>query len=95
MSHDPQHFAARVLQDALNEGLAKTWERRARAFDAARSRPGDYMGRASQLDVARRDRRLAEIAQACRNRASVSADHHEGIDADVWAALGQEWGRAC
>lgn len=32
-THDPAHFAARVLQDCLNESLVEYWLRRALWFD--------------------------------------------------------------
>lgn len=84
------HMTRRLLQDAVNEALAATWERRAAAFLAARPRPGDYRGRATDADLRQRWQRLTEVAQACRARAAVSR-RHEGIDADVEAvAVGGE-----
>lgn len=67
-----QHCRARFLQDMLTEATSAYWTRRAEAFDAARSRPGDYPGRTTAEQRAARDRRLATVAQACRHRAEVS-----------------------
>lgn len=69
---DLDNFARRVIQDAMTEGLRSTWERRADEFEAARPKRGDFHGDASRADLLERDRRCAEIAQACRNRASIA-----------------------
>lgn len=62
----------RVIQDALTEASADYWLARAARFDAARPQPGDYTGHASPEALQERDRRCAEIAEACRARAAVS-----------------------
>lgn len=71
MSINVDHFRLRVAQDALIDGLEATWRRRAAAWEWARPRPDDYAGRATPADLRARDRRCADIAQACRNRAQV------------------------
>jgi hypothetical protein len=65
-------FRRRVIQDAYAEASAAQWRRRAATFEWARPRRGDYPGHASRADLAARDRRLAAIAEACRNRAQLA-----------------------
>lgn len=88
-----EHFRVRVLQDALNQATARYWMRRATAFEDARPRSGDHPGgpvdwhtgqpcapAVGAAQLAEQDRRLAGIAQACRNRAAVSlpdTHHHD------------------
>lgn len=67
-----EHFRTRVLQDALTEATRAYWRHRADMFEAARSRPGDFVGNATPEQIADRDARLAEIAMACRVRGAVS-----------------------
>lgn len=38
------HFRTRVLQDAMTDATADYWRRRARSFEAALPRPGDFTG---------------------------------------------------
>jgi hypothetical protein len=82
-----EHFTARCVQDAINCGLAATWERRRAAFLAARPRPGEFHGQRTSEELRAKWRELTAIADACRSRAAVSL-RHEDIDPDVWAALG-------
>ena len=63
------HFQRRVIQDALLDGSAAYWRRRAEAFEWARPRPGDFAGRATQAELAEIDRRCVTAAEACRARA--------------------------
>lgn len=87
MSDYFEHFAARCVQDAINTGLAATWERRRAAFLAARPTAEDFPGLATtRADLRRRWYELTEIADACAARAAVSL-RHEGIDPDVWEAI--------
>lgn len=79
------HFRARVLQDALTEATATYWHRRATALEAARSRPGDYQGRASLESIRARDARLSAAARACRRRASLAL-LHDTPEPDEWAS---------
>lgn len=65
-------FAARLVQDAIASAMPATWLRRAAQFEAARPRPGDYVGRATPEQITERDRRLRALAEACRGRATVS-----------------------
>lgn len=73
---DPEAAAvilSRAIEDALSEATPGYWRRRAAALEAARPRPGDFPGRASEAELAERDRRLADAASACR-RAAVLAE---------------------
>lgn len=76
------HFQRRVIQDALTDGWAATWERRARAFEDARPRLGDFTG---GLDLEKRRakyRELTEIAKACRAKAQLAPlDFETDLDA--------------
>lgn len=81
------HHRARVLQDALSEGTAEHWERRAAAFEWARPREGDFHGRATRAELSARWRELTELAAACRARAEV-ARRGEPV-AEVWERLAE------
>lgn len=74
MSLDLDHFSARILQDALTEATSSYCGRRAREFERARSRPGDYTGQATPGEIRAADARLTAAAQACRARATLALD---------------------
>jgi hypothetical protein len=61
----------RAIQEALADGFAATYERRARLLEWARPRPSDYPGRCSEAELAERDRNLATAAALCRHRATL------------------------
>ena len=61
----------RAIQDALSDGMAVTYERRAAALEWARPVASDFPGRATADHLAERDRRLAAMAAACRHRATL------------------------
>ncbi len=65
------YFQHRSLVAALGDGLAATWLRRARAFEAALPREGDFTGRATPDEVYARALRIAAVIKACRHRASL------------------------
>jgi hypothetical protein len=67
-----EHFQNRVIQDAIADATSAYWMRRAEAFEAARPRPGDWAGRATEADLRAADERCAGIAEACRLRAQWS-----------------------
>lgn len=68
-----EHFRARVIQDAINTATSSYWLRRAETFENARHRPGiDYAGNATTDRLRTKWYELTEIAQGCRNRATVS-----------------------
>ena len=67
-----EHFRQRVLLDALHEGTAVYWRRRAEMLRWAQPRPGDFAGRATTDELRDRWQRLEEMAQACENRARVA-----------------------
>lgn len=78
---DPEHFRARVLQDALTEATAVYWERRAVQLDqAAEPRPRDR-GPADP----ERQARLTEAAAACRRHAWLIRNH--GLDRQALAEI--------
>jgi hypothetical protein len=87
---DMQHFRARVLQDALTEATAEYWEHRARAFEDAAPRNGDYRGRATDDDLLGAYERCMATAKAGRSHAQLLRDAiPEEISDEVWAALDQ------
>lgn len=76
-----EQLRLRVAADALIEAwdwaCGRYWTRRAEQLEWAMSRSGDLLGNdVTGADVARRDRELAEMAAACRARAT---------GADGWA----------
>lgn len=83
------HFTARVLADAMSEGTAMFWERRARELEAAAPRPGDFRGRASDAELAEAGRRCREAAAACRARASLEGPGLP-VEPTIIAELGME-----
>lgn len=68
------HFQRRVIADAMNEGSRAYWGRRARAFESARWRPGDFTGQTTGAERAEHNRRVTDAAIACRQRATVGID---------------------
>lgn len=66
-----ERFRVRVLQDALAEAEAATWDRRAETFEAARPRPDDFTGLATPDELLAREARLTAVARACRARAAL------------------------
>ena len=66
-------FVRRIVLNAINEADATYWLRRACELEAGMSRPDDYAGNATREELAARNRRLREVACACRNRAAVAA----------------------
>lgn len=66
------HFQRRVLRQAIYDATAAYWRARAEVFEAARPRPDDYRGRATELDLREADRRCREAAQACLARAQAA-----------------------
>ena len=61
----------RAIQEALADGLAATYERRAQFLTWAQPRPSDFTGRSSEAELAERDQRLATAAALCRHRATL------------------------
>jgi hypothetical protein len=78
--YDPDDFTKGVILDALSEGMAATWLRRARDFEAAMPREGDFAGRSTREQLRRRWRECLEIAQACRCKAELG-DPMECVEA--------------
>lgn len=79
--YDPNHVYVdrsvqlhqRVLADAYAEATSSYWERRARTFEDAAPRPGDWTGRATPGDILAARERCLGAAAACRARASLEA----------------------
>lgn len=87
---DVENFRRRVLQDALAEGLAATFERRSELFEWARPRPTDYCGRATPADLAARDERLRADADRCRRHAELLLETHaDAYAVDVLSVLAE------
>jgi hypothetical protein len=85
---DLNHFAARVLQDALTEAIAGYWERRARQWEAAAPCKDDYHGRASRSELLEAWEQCQEVARACRSHAALLRSlAPAGISDDVWDAI--------
>jgi hypothetical protein len=85
---DLNHFAARVLQDALTEAVADYWEHRAQQWEAAAPCKDDYHGRASRTELLEARERCQEVARACRRHAVlVRSLAPEDISDDVWDAI--------
>ena len=59
-----ENFQRRLIQDACQEA-------RAEYFEWARPKPGDRTGRATPMQIAEQDRRMAAMAEACRQRAQL------------------------
>lgn len=89
MSIDIEQFSARLLGDAFLEASRSYHLRRAREFEAARSRPGDYVGDATPDEIAARDERLTSLANACRARASLAPLQCDEIDDAVALVLAE------
>jgi hypothetical protein len=85
---DLEHFAGRVLQDALTEATAQYWIHRAYQFQQAAPRPGEFHGNTSVEQLRQRWRECMDTAQACRRHAQLIMDGiPEEISPEVWAAL--------
>lgn len=75
-----QHFARRVVADALNEATRAYWLRRAEQFEAAQHKPGDFVGLSSVEQIEAANAKLAEKATACRNHAQLVETFGVGDD---------------
>lgn len=83
----PERFAVRVLQDAFTSAHRACLLRRAEQIEASRPRPGDFTGRATREDLARRGRELTEIASALRNAAAFVERYPVVTEAEIATAL--------
>ncbi|MDP9822773.1 hypothetical protein [Nocardioides massiliensis] len=79
-------MAARFVQDALSQGIAATWERRARMIEWARPTPQDFPGQSTELELRRKWHELTLIARNCRHRATLALED-QTIAEDVMAAV--------
>lgn len=85
---DPEHFRARVMQDALTEATAEHWERRADALNAAAAAAADpdaQHGNAGIEERRERWQRCADAALACRRHASLIRNY--GLDKQAVAEI--------
>jgi hypothetical protein len=90
MKHRPidlEQFQLRLLQDVLNHATAAYWERRARDFDNAMSRPDDYPGNRTPAQHREHDQRCATVALACRRHAWLIRHLAAEIMPEVYPAL--------
>lgn len=80
----------RAVQEAMTTALPFYWLRRADTLEAARPRPGDFVGQATKAQLEERDRGLAEAAAACREHAELVRRYPDAIArhmAEVVAAV--------
>ena len=89
---DPlSQFGIRMIQEAMTAAVPHTWHRRAQTLEDARPRPDDFNGRATAEELAERDRRLADQAEGCRQKARFLTAYPdvlaEVIAADVEALM--------
>lgn len=70
-----------VVTDLVVGAVAATWERRARALEAARPVPGDFTGQYTREQLSAQWRRLTGAAAACRAHAQLCP--FELIEPDV------------
>lgn len=86
--------ALRILQETMAAALPFTWLRRAQQLEWARPKHGEFRGGATGADLARRDERLADEAETCRERArfcvAYSSDIFEMFRDDVLMLMGEE-----
>lgn len=84
-------FLRRLLIDCLMEQSREYWLERASTFENARSRVGDFTGLATPEQIRDQDERLSEIAQACRNAATLCTydDYREALEALYGDVLGE------
>jgi hypothetical protein len=75
-----EQIRVRIAQDIMQRGMVAYWLARAETFEAARPRPGDWMGNLSPAAVADQDKRLADLAQLCRDHArACELDEREAV----------------
>lgn len=77
MTDSDDHFRARVTQDAFNDASATYWRRRAATFEAARPRPGDWIGMDGPDAYAALDRRICQTRDICLARADAAVGRPE------------------
>lgn len=76
-------FGVRLIEEAIADALPYVWERRAEQLEQARPRPGDFNGRATAVELAERDQRLAEQAEGCRRHATLLRNYPMPIGEDL------------
>ena len=84
------HLAARVLQDALIEATADYWEQRARDFEAAAPKLGEYHGNATRDELNEAWTRCHATAATCRAHAQlIRESQSEDISTEVHEVLAE------
>lgn len=68
------NFARRVAQDAYVQAEARYWLSRAKVFEDAAPRAGDYSGLATDAELWAARVRCWAVADACRARAAMGRD---------------------
>ena len=87
---DLDHFRARILQDALTEATADYWEQRARDFEAAAPKIGEYHGCATRDELNEAWTRCHATAATCRAHVQLIREGKpEDINADVRDVLAE------
>jgi hypothetical protein len=85
---DLDHFRARILQDALTEATADYWEQRARDFEAAAPKLGEYHGGATRDELNEAWTRCHATSQACLQHADLlRGEYPEPISDEVASVL--------
>lgn len=86
---DFEHAGSRFVQDVLAEATAVYWLRRAKAFEDAAPRPGDFHGKAGADELRDRSRRCMAAAEACRHHAGLVGVRGQDIEPDIFDALAE------
>lgn len=84
---DVEHFRARVLQDALNEGSAIYWLRRARDLAKGLHRPGDFPGGRTPEELALHNQFIYMALENVRQHVSLLRDGD--VSEEIWAILAE------
>ncbi|WP_020385894.1 hypothetical protein [Kribbella catacumbae] len=74
LDYEIDRFAIRTIQQCITEAMSLYWVKRAEVLEAARSKPGDFIGRATVEEIAVRDAGLTLAATNCRNHARLLAE---------------------
>lgn len=92
VTYELARFYRRAVAEAMAAAIPGQWERRADQLDAARPRPGDYLGRSTPEGRAALDRQLAQDAERCRRHAQLLRDNPhpllEAMEQDIRRMIG-------
>lgn len=87
---DLEHFARRVILDAIHDASRSWWLKRAEDFERAKPVPGEYHGRATREQLRARWQWCHETAQACRNKAALVPLDEATFHAELCSVLDEE-----